>query len=154
MEDDRKGTWEDVTEDCTLDWWTNSWNNSRGHIDVNHNGHRVAIVGHQVNTDVGSVWEQRGEYRVTTAPDGRHSGTIKVEHFIPDPEPEWVDVTYECEVEWKRTGNIYLWHKGVAVAIVAHRVNTAMGRNAENYRVTTQDGGNLSGRIKVEKRND
>ena len=104
MEDDRKGTWADVTGECTLKWWEDAFDGTKGHIDIQHDGQRVAIVGHQVNADVGSAFGQRGEYRVITTPDGTYSGTIKVEHFIPDPEPVIAyKAVIEVDGEWVST---------------------------------------------------
>ncbi len=79
MEDNRKGTWEDVTEECTAEVC-----NAR--VELRHEGITVALMGHQVNINCGT--SAKG-YRVTTTAS-RHatfSGDIKVEHFIPDPEP-------------------------------------------------------------------
>ena len=104
MGDNRKGTWEDVTEECALEWWKEAFDGSKGHIDIQHDGQRVAIVGHQVNADVGGGFNRRGEYRVTTAPDGKFSGSIKVEHFIPDPEPVIAyKAVIEVDGEWVST---------------------------------------------------
>ena len=85
MEDNRKGTWEDVTGECTLDWA--NLNNDGGNISVDHNGIGVAWVGWGVKDG----WFDHEEYRITTAPESdgvkQRAGAIKVEHFIPDPEP-------------------------------------------------------------------
>ncbi|KKL76985.1 hypothetical protein LCGC14_2039400, partial [marine sediment metagenome] len=116
-------TWEDVTEECALEWWEEASDGTRGHINIQHDGQRVAIVGHQVNADVGGGFNRRGEYRVTTAPDGKFSGSIKVEHFIPDPEPVIAyKAVIEVDGEWVST-----WAGGPCAGDL-ERLSYAVGR--------------------------
>ena len=82
----KNGAWEDVTEGCALTW------GYKGHeIKVVHDGIIVAIVGQRVNHINSGGLGKAGDkaYRVTVTPDSDPlwSGKIKVEHFIPDPEP-------------------------------------------------------------------
>ena len=147
----KRGAWENVTEECTLEWWKDAFDGTKGHIDIQHDGQRVAIVGHQVNADVGGAFGQRGEYRVLTTPDGTYSGTIKVEHFIP--EPEWVDVTEECTVRLGGRGSAAVCHNGVAVLSFGERVYKEDANcRRYGYRVTLEEGA-FQGYFKVEKRN-
>ena len=82
MEDNRKGTWEDVTDECIIDD-----NGVCGFVEVRHNGVTVGWLGHRVE---GSLFQ--GNYRMTSSldpEDARYGdcGKFKVEHFTPDPEP-------------------------------------------------------------------
>ncbi len=159
MEDNRKGTWEDVTGECTLKWWEDAFDGTKGHIDIKHDGQRVAIVGHQVNADVGGAFG--GEYRVITTPDGTYSGTIKVEHFTPDPEPEWTDITAECHLTFGEHESGYYIRIGYddeienkALGYVGDKVEMSY---PHDYRITAYPRKVRrdydSGCIKVEKRN-
>ena len=82
----KNGAWEDVTEGCALTW------GYKGHeIKVVHDGIIVAIVGQRVNHINSGGLGKAGDkaYRVTVTPDSDPlwSGRIKIEHFVPDPEP-------------------------------------------------------------------
>ncbi len=124
MEDNRKGTWEDVTEECALEWWEEASDGTKGHINIQHDGQRVAIVGHQVNADVGGGAGRRGEYRVITIPDGKHSGSIKVEHFTPDPEPV---IAYKAVIERSGMWASVTHYHGVLVYAVGETVESTHG---------------------------
>ncbi len=92
----KNGAWEDVTGQCTLEWANLDRNG--GNIEVAHNGAGVAWVGH----DVKDGWDARGKYRLTATPEApddsikQLGGAIKVEHFIPDPEPV---IAYKAVIE-------------------------------------------------------
>ena len=71
MEDNRKGTWGDVTEECKMDY------HGHGYAIVTHNGCRVAEVGHKA-FDV----REAKNYRVASKPnsmDADLAGFFKVE---------------------------------------------------------------------------
>ena len=144
MEDDKKGTWADVTEECAVD--------DTGHcgfVTVKHNEITVGWLGHRVE---GSKFQKN--YRMTSnldSNDGRYGdcGAFKVEHFIPDPE--WVDVTDEMRWEKGAAGYANVFHGNVCILSVGSRIHEDFGGKA-GYRVTVIDEG-LAGQIKVEKRN-
>ena len=82
MEDNRKGTWEDVTDECIV-----NDDGTCGFVEVRHNGTTVGWLGHRVE---GSKFQKN--YRMTSnlAPEdarGGDCGKFKVEHFTPGPEP-------------------------------------------------------------------
>ena len=82
MEDNRKGTWEDVTNECIV-----NDDGTCGFVEVRHNGTTVGWLGHRVE---GSKFQKN--YRMTSnlAPEDARDGDcgkFKVEHFTPDPEP-------------------------------------------------------------------
>ena len=126
MEDNRKGTWEDVTGECEVHWYSFSMG---GYAEVQHSERSIAFLGPAV------VVCKDPNYRVANGGGGlNHPGYMRVEHFIP--EPEWVDVTDECvaEVHLRR---VDLIHNGICVALMGHQVNTDCGTSAKDYRVTT-----------------
>ena len=83
MEDNRRGTWEDVTEGCELKWPIGTrigkW------LELHHGGSARALLG------PGAIQSYGGdrEYRIIENPGDTHysCGTFRIEHFIPDPEP-------------------------------------------------------------------
>ncbi len=80
MEDNRKGTWEDVTGECALHWHSYSLG---GYAEVQHKGNTIAFLGTETR-----ISDNRN-YRVVNngSTGASHTGYFKVEHFIPDPEP-------------------------------------------------------------------
>ncbi len=83
MEDDRKGTWEEITRECEIDW--GSGEKLPTNIRVQHNGDTIAYIGGKCTQQLSCT----EDYRVTAPSQntGLQAGAIKVEHFIPDPEP-------------------------------------------------------------------
>ena len=161
MEDNRKGTWEDVTEECTVDLDEDEV----GTVNVRHPGReiRLTLYGNSMKP-----WAAQGgadflteehkdeanSYRVTANPE---SNGFKVEHFIPDPEPEWVDVTDDCEVETSSNqGGLCarVSHKGNALAFLGTKVSDwTSDRNGYRLIAWPATGGE-SGGIRIEKQND
>ena len=152
MEDNRKGTWGDVTEECKLTWHRYPLG---AYAEVRHDNRSIAFLGPKLR-----ISENR-DYRVVNE-DGTsddHTGYMRVEHFIPDPEPEWVDVTEECTVRTYNFGASGSWfaleHEGNSVAHLGAETKILA---RFNYRTTLDDFGKGSpthaGHIKVEKRND
>ena len=163
MEDNRKGTWEDVTGECTVDLD----GDEVGTVNVRHPGReiRLTLYGNSMKP-----WAAQGgadflteehkdeanSYRVTANPE---SNGFKVEHFIPDPKEEWVNVTEECKVRTYNFPTLGSWfaleHKGNAVAHLGAETKILA---RDNYRVTLDDFGKGTnhhpGHVKVEKRND
>ena len=147
MEDDKKGTWADVTEECAVD--------DTGHcgfVTVKHNEITVGWLGHRVE---GSKFQKN--YRMTSnldSNDGRYGdcGAFKVEHFIPDPE--WVDVTEECTLRFGYTKNhVVVVHDSVAVLSLGDKAYEERDNNAAHgYRVIFEKN-DFQGYFKVEKRN-
>ena len=160
MGDNRKGTWEDVTGECELRW---PMGTNRGKwLELHHGGSARALLG------PGAIQPYGGsrEYRIIENPGDTHytCGTFRIEHFIPDPEPEWTDITAECHLTFAehesghyiRIGYSGGGYNGEAVGYVGEKVET---NSPFKYRITTHPrkidrGGLDSGCIKVEKRND
>ena len=97
MEDNRKGTWEDVTKECALEL------NGTGlgsYVTVRHNNNVMAHLG-----QVGEIsgLHDKEEYRVTFAAQREgYTGHFTVEHFTPDPEPVIAyKAVIERDGEWK-----------------------------------------------------
>ena len=89
--------------------------------------------------------------------DNPKSNSFRIEHFIPDPKEEWVDVTGECTVRITSAGYgryVQVSHGNQCVLTFGQtsRVNAT---NPEDYRVTFScEGDSVQGQFKVEKRND
>ena len=97
MGDYRKGTWEDVTDDCVVSMAHNSGGLC---AFVQHQGHRIAWLGTRLNVED----KNDPRYRVTECLSTVESGGIKVELFIPDPEPVIAYKTViEVDGEWVST---------------------------------------------------
>ncbi len=116
MEDNRKGTWEDVTEECAVD--------DTGHcgfVTVKHNEITVGWLGRRVE---GSKFQ--GNYRMTSTDNGRHGdcGAFKVEHFIPDPEPV---IAYKAVIERSGMWASVTHYHGVLVYAVGETVESTHG---------------------------
>ena len=108
MEDNRKGTWEDVTGECTVDLSQEE----KGTVNVRYPGREIRLVlnGHGMEPwaaqgGVDFVTEQYQDeaksYRVVV---NSKSGSFTVEHFIPDPEPVIAyKAVIEVDGEWVST---------------------------------------------------
>ncbi len=162
MEDNRKGTWEDVTGECTVDLSEEE----KGTVNVRHpdNAIRLVLRGSSMER-----WAVQGgatflteehenaanSYRVV---DNPKSNSFRIEHFIPDPKEEWVDVTMDCEpcmylAYDESESSVEVKHEGCVV--VAFGGGKPFVPSHYGYRVTFSTGGVLTaGAIKVEKRND
>ncbi len=152
MEDNRKGTWEDVTGECTVDD-----TGIAGFVEVRHDGVTVGWLGHRVES---SKFQEN--YRMTSSLDPEDArdgncGAFMVEHFIPDPEPEWVDVTDDCVVETSSNqGGLCarVSHRGNALAFLGTKVSDwTSDRNGYRLIAWPATGGE-SGGIRIEKQND
>ena len=140
MEDNRKGTWEDVTGECKVKLNYTGYGFGGG-VYVEHGENLVISYGAEAHDESGV------DYRVSFSND-RYQGYFKVEHFIP--KPKWVDVTQGCELKLE-DGYINVMHGGVFVAEIGQKV---IDLEYDGYRVTsrpTED--DDSGFFKVEKRN-
>ena len=153
MGDNRKGTWEDVTEECKLRWPIGT---KRGKwLELHHGGSARALLGPGAIQSYGGS----GEYRIIENPGDTHytCGTFRIEHFIPDPEPEWVDVTDDCVVETSSNqGGLCarVSHRGNALAFLGTEVSDwTSDRNGYRLIAWPATGGE-SGGIRIEKRND
>ncbi len=117
MEDNRKGTWEDVTKKCSVQW--NSYS-AGSYAGVWHDRAAIAWLG-KIPAVVPNP-----NYRVTF-PDGigeLHSGYLKVEHFTPDPEPVIAyKAVIEVDGEWVST-----WAGGRRAAADQERLFYAVGQ--------------------------
>ena len=157
MEDNRKGTWEDVTNYCgtrsSVDGGTfYVCYPGKGYVRALLSKH--GISGHCVEGGVAGDSPNAKGYRLVRPT----ADTWAVEHFIPDPEEEWVDVTMECAPYMYRAydgseSNVEVRHDGNIVATLGGDEPYVPGK--DDYRVTfARDGVLMSGSIKVEKRND
>jgi len=155
MEDNRKGTWEDVTGECEVSWYSFSMG---GYAEVRHNGNAIAFIGPKVRIC------ETPDYRVlnTDTVGDSYTGYMKVERFIPDPKPEWIDITAECNLTFKghESGHyIRIGYDGDLEDEALGYVGETVEMNSPSrYRITTHPrkidrGGLDSGCIKVEKRN-
>ena len=152
MEDNRKGTWVDVTEDCGTrpasdDSCLYVCYPGKGYVRALLGKH--GIYGHCVEGGVAGDSPNARGYRLARPT----ADTWAIEHFTP--EPEWVDVTDECVAE-VNARRVSLMHNGICVALMGHQVNTDCGTLAKDYRVTTIPSvhNTFSGFLKVERRND
>ena len=149
-----KGNWEDVTQECAIEW-NRSVSSKSSNIRIFHHCNIVGYVG-------GGTPQQCGDgYRVsaTKGVSSLLAGEILVEHFIPDPEYGWVDVTEECALAWANPdGNgahINVTHNGIGIAWVGYNAEEG-GFDERKYRLTAtpeDDAGKiaqLGGVIKVE----
>ena len=160
MEDNRKGTWEDVTKECELQLDTSNSDTGKYVVYVRHGsgGPNIrAALGTEIQGWI--VEGARGgrndaRYRLvqTGSVGALHCGSFRIEHFTPDPKEEWVDVTDELHAEMGLEGYVNVWHGEICVLSFGSRRHEYSGGKA-NYRVTTTETGS-AGRFKVEKRND
>ncbi len=113
-----KGSWEDVTRECAIEWnWSVSSKSSN--IRIFHHCNIVGYVG-------GGTPQQCGDgYRVsaTKGVSSLLAGEILVEHFEPaPPEYGWVDVTKECTVDLDKdeAGTVNVRHPDREIRLVLH----------------------------------
>ena len=141
-----KGTWEDVTRECAIEW-NRSVSSKSSNIRIFHHCNIVGYVG-------GGTPQQCGDgYRVsaTKGVSSLLAGEILVEHFEPaPPEYGWVDVTEECDVVLDFVGGhfIKIRHGNIQVGRMARVLHD---EQKENYRVTGEEKlSSVEGSFKVE----
>ena len=140
MEDNRKGTWEDVTGDCTVDD-----TGVAGFVEVRYDGVTVGWLGHRVES---SKFQEN--YRMTSSLDPEDArdgdcGAFMVEHFIPDPEPV---IAYKAVIE--RDGE---WVSTFAGSLRGGPFDELTYRIGETTTSTRGTGIHCADTLKVAKRN-
>ena len=151
MEDNRKGTWEDVTNYCgtrsSVDGGTlYVCYPGKGYVRALLGKH--GIYGHCVEGGAAGDSPNARGYRLARPT----ADTWAIEHFIPDPE--WVDVTEECTLRFGYTKNhVVVVHDSVAVLSLGDKAYEERDNNAAHgYRVIFEKN-DFQGYFKVEKRN-
>ena len=156
MEDDRKGTWEDVTEDCGTrlasdDSCLYVCYPGKGYVRALLGKH--GIYGHCVEGGVAGDSPNAKGYRLARPT----ADTWAIEHFIPGPEPEWTDITRDCVLSWVGPpGRVCIRIADEADKAIGYVGDTPEVNNTRRYRITVlphESDAADCGYIRIEKRN-